>query len=1417
MFGSTTNTNTNNNNWGSATSFGRSSSFSGTGSGSLFGNSNSVQPKTSGISALTTGGGLFGNSTGNNNLFGSTAPNNNSVNNSSSSGLFGNSSTTNNSTSTGTGMFSTPPSSNSTSTGTGLFGGSNNNNNASTGTGLFGNSSKTNNPGSGLFGNSTNNPASGGSSLFGNSSTNNTSGGTGLFNNSSTNNTSASTGLFGNSASNNTSSGTGLFGNASSSGSGLFGNSSTNNTSAGAGIFGNSSNPTSGGLFGGTNFSLGNNTLQNSTQSVTNNPYGQSQEFASVKYDINTMPKSITEKMLKDSRISDVSDKKRRCSYLDNNVRNKKEGKHQKSSLLSKLGRTFRFFRNSATESITKGLFTPSNFLGSGDKLNVLPKSQNLAPKRISKQPYKSKIVSRDISSIKRLVIKSKPLKYHMIDADKVFNSKKRKIMSGIVLSDKLLQDQYSSDESDDEDILQKTDMKLGARFAYKTPDEKKDLLEMKNVKLLGKDDLQRQEENINDPDNKESNNGYWCNPPIKELSKLSDEQLTNIENFIVGRVGYGQVAYNFPVDLSRIAILARKKNITLNKELFENIIKIHHKNIQVYAEEESKPPIGFGLNIPATITLEGIKPKDDVSAGDYIKYLQSQIGMQFVTYDPITCIWVFKVRHFSIWGLLDEEDQENKKLIDLKRKQDEKEEEATLEYSKIYENPEVSQELKKLKLSYDTDGIPGTWKYNSLSKDNPLNIKRGLLKNEINSQITKYKDHRTAVELSANVSDITIESSSSSDNEIEQDQAERAFEDKRFDYLKQFVSVLPRDVNFDEIVNEKAYEPEISNETAFDNIKIKSNFPVSDDWLIQLELSNDINSSLNPLVKELPANNNVTIEKVDEILFSDFNKSIAENQMVIDDHNAAKAEENDDDIKDESLNNFTNVVFKLISKSNIKLRDNNYPKVLKKSSPSFSDIMTYADVSIEEKQFLELGSALFDAFDISDEYDDVEKSKSNLIDHLKDLQQKKKIKKWLKIFNKPTISDLLKKYEDDKMETIFILICAGDLKQAILSAINSNNLHLASMITLLDSNDEAVKVIASNQLTSWEDSDIIEKIPRVVIKIHQILAGRIEAASENLSWNITLAIRLFYGDMNLELFEILDKYFDEIQEKSPVLDILKSYRLFKKSGATEALKSISVANLSLKLKWYFNKVLNDSDEIDESLSASFGKSLQKHGMWSEAIFIYAHIETDSVSQSLIRNAVIENVDKLDIKSDIGDEEEFLNTVLKVPKELIFEARSMNYAKKGNYWEECEALINAKLWERSCMTIVNELGPICVISNNSVLKGRLLSLISKFPDEGRIIPDWNQTTNIYYKYIQISENTEDPDLSTLDFLLTNIPLVKDGKSFQSRTALKIISKKVGEMAIEHAKELLVTKEKILSLKLGENELAYFSIRLQSIV
>ena len=53
----------------------------------------------------------------------------------------------------------------------------------------------------------------------------------------------------------------------------------------------------------------------------------------------------------------------------------------------------------------------------------------------------------------------------------------------------------------------------------------------------------------------------------------MNVEQLSSLDNFIIGRVGCGQIAYDFPVDLSQIYFNAQEKGIPLEKELLVKLL----------------------------------------------------------------------------------------------------------------------------------------------------------------------------------------------------------------------------------------------------------------------------------------------------------------------------------------------------------------------------------------------------------------------------------------------------------------------------------------------------------------------------------------------------------------------------------------------------------------------------------------------------------------------------------------------------------------------------------------------------------------------------------------------------------------------------------------------------------------------------
>lgn len=143
----------------------------------------------------------------------------------------------------------------------------------------------------------------------------------------------------------------------------------------------------------------------------------------------------------------------------------------------------------------------------------------------------------------------------------------------------------------------------------------------------------------------------YFTTPSLDTLQKLPVAKLRAVPDLVVGRVGYGQVAFSQPVDLSTLPSL---------ENLLGDLVRLEDRNATVYPDEfdDIKPPPGQGLNVPATITLENcfpldkatrkpIKDKDHPRVQQHIKRLRNLDGTEFVDFEPESGKWTFEVAEF--------------------------------------------------------------------------------------------------------------------------------------------------------------------------------------------------------------------------------------------------------------------------------------------------------------------------------------------------------------------------------------------------------------------------------------------------------------------------------------------------------------------------------------------------------------------------------------------------------------------------------------------------------------------------------------------------------------------------------------------------------------------------------------------------
>ncbi|KAL6929761.1 hypothetical protein ACO0SA_001165 [Hanseniaspora valbyensis] len=152
---------------------------------------------------------------------------------------------------------------------------------------------------------------------------------------------------------------------------------------------------------------------------------------------------------------------------------------------------------------------------------------------------------------------------------------------------------------------------------------------------------ISEEENNASSKNDTIKNNGYWCLPSIENLS--------NIDNFIVGRENHGSIHFLEPVDLTHLTKPDLKEN------LFGRIVQFYDSEpvVEVYPDEfeKIKPSVGEGLNVRAIINLQNVEPDTDLEK--FVEKLNSFTDNEFVSYDPFSKNWCFKVRHFSKYGLV--------------------------------------------------------------------------------------------------------------------------------------------------------------------------------------------------------------------------------------------------------------------------------------------------------------------------------------------------------------------------------------------------------------------------------------------------------------------------------------------------------------------------------------------------------------------------------------------------------------------------------------------------------------------------------------------------------------------------------------------------------------------------------------------
>ncbi|GBG62974.1 hypothetical protein CBR_g34675 [Chara braunii] len=165
----------------------------------------------------------------------------------------------------------------------------------------------------------------------------------------------------------------------------------------------------------------------------------------------------------------------------------------------------------------------------------------------------------------------------------------------------------------------------------------------------------------------------YYIEPDLCELAakeRTHPGHTACVQDFVVGRRCFGSLKFLGPTDVRGLDL--------------DDLVQFNEGEVLVYMNGgKKKPPVGKGLNKAAEVTLLNIRCiektseevlKEGPAVERFVKKLMEKTkeqGAEFIDYDRSEGIWVFRVKHFSRYGLddSDEDDDEQQHVDDRIRK----------------------------------------------------------------------------------------------------------------------------------------------------------------------------------------------------------------------------------------------------------------------------------------------------------------------------------------------------------------------------------------------------------------------------------------------------------------------------------------------------------------------------------------------------------------------------------------------------------------------------------------------------------------------------------------------------------------------------------------------------------------------------
>lgn len=695
----------------------------------------------------------------------------------------------------------------------------------------------------------------------------------------------------------------------------------------------------------------------------------------------------------------------------------------------------------------------------------------------------------------------------------------------------------------------------------------------------------------------------YYTIPDMHSLCNATIEELRSVEDFVVGRKGYGELRYLEPVDVASAVDL---------KTICGEIVIFARGTCEVYPDSTENKEPGTGLNHRARITLEKCFPKDK-STGEpvkdptaprvqqHLRKLKSMEGTHFQNYDPPTGTWVFEVDHFTKYGL--DEDDEDDEVDDVDHESD---------VSGTSGRASRSPVRRERSMGTDTTRSP------SLVESAASTVNHG---DESDNSIDANEMAKT------NFSSI-----------FDQDTPKAS----RFNGLPYFHKAEEDDVREFDMTN---VEP-----TSFGEYQLPSSFQPT--WSYQsLPGTSSLAYKHEQLTADIGASRSRSFgvgwnQRGDLVSYGKVVALDAPNQFQpfsISTQNSAGVSA----INETERQRMQQMLDLQIERSDIQVLDD-VPFIRTQDSLQFKHFASvFAGDKGHEAQIWRLGAALYDVLDVPDSIAD------ELDLDVPAFSRKMAFSDWLENAVAPAVerADLNASQGPDK---VFALLSGHRLEEAVDHALESGDMRLASLLATIG-NEETKKAMAA-QLDAWSRDKADTHISQEYRGVYALLAGMVDVSgngsdglnvTEGLEWLRAFALSFWYKTPLEQPIERAVETFQERLEQvatlpRPVLKHVSVYRRKQEAAPEDALYSLlkvfcqqdrvldvlsDPANFGktasdARIQWHLcDMLLNakgySSDDEDEGtsdvekfdrLTVAYADQLERAGLWTMAAFTLLHM-----------------------------------------------------------------------------------------------------------------------------------------------------------------------------------------------------------------